>query len=148
VDVSANALARARKNLEMLGASEKDHVLLDVDALVWLKGAARRGERFDLVVLDPPSFATTKSSTFSAKEDMGAVLSLALSVTAEGGRLLVSTNHRGIPRAKLRRLIHEAGRDARRDLWQCKDLPGTLDFPPEPGQEPAMKSVLVTVGKA
>lgn len=148
VDVSAGVLARARKNLDLLGVPEKDHLLLDVDALVWLKGAAKRGEEYDLVIVDPPSFATTKTSTFSAKDDLGAVLSLALRVTAKGGRLLASTNHRGISRQRLRRALREAARDAGRDLWQAKDLPGTVDFPPEPGFEPAMKSVLVTAGSS
>lgn len=146
VDVAAAPLARARENLDLLGANEADHTLIDVDALVFLKGAIKRGERYGLVILDPPSFATTKASTFSAKDDLGKVISLALQVTAPGGRLLVSTNHRGIPRMRLRRAVHEAARDAGRDLWQVKDLPGTADFPPEPGAEPAMKSALVTVG--
>lgn len=148
VDVAAAPLQRARKNLDLLGASEKDHTLLDVDALFWLKGAVKRGDKFDLVVLDPPSFATTKTSTFSAKDDLGTVLSLALQITAPGGRLLAATNHRGISRQRLRREIHDAARASGRDLWQVKDLPGSVDFPPEPGFEPAMKSVLVTVGKA
>ena len=151
VDVSAGVLARARKNLELLAGGtaaldEKVHTLLDVDALFWLKGAVKRAEQYDLVIIDPPSFATTKTSTFSAKDDLATVLSLAIRITAAGGRMLVSTNHRGIPRAKLRRAVHEAARDAGRDLWQTKDLPGTVDFPPEPGEEPAMKSLLVTVG--
>jgi 23S rRNA (cytosine1962-C5)-methyltransferase len=146
VDVSAGVLARARQNLELLGLPSKDHLFLDVDALVWLKGAAKRGEEYDLIIVDPPSFATTKTSTFSAKDDLRTVLSLALRVTAKGGRLLASTNHRGISRARLRRALHEAARDAGRDLWQVKDLPGTVDFPPEPGFETAMKSVLVTAG--
>ena len=146
VDVAAAPLARARKNLDLLGADEKQHTVVDVDALVFLKGAIKRGERYDLVILDPPSFATTKTSTFSAQDDLGKVVSLALQVVSPGGRLLVSTNHRKIPRMKLRRAVHEAARDARRELWQVKDLPGTVDFPPEPGAEPAMKSALVTVG--
>lgn len=148
VDVAAAPLQRARKNLDLLGANEKDHSMLDVDALFWLKGAVKRGDKFDVVVLDPPSFATTKTSTFSAKDDLGTVLSLALQITAEGGRLLAATNHRGISRQRLRRSIHDAARACGRDLWQVKDLPGSVDFPPEPGFEPAMKSVLVTVGKA
>ncbi|HRI37805.1 MAG TPA: class I SAM-dependent methyltransferase, partial [Nitrospira sp.] len=87
VDVAASVLARARKNLDLVGANEKDHVLLDVDALVWLKGAVKRDEAYDLVIVDPPSFATTKTSTFSAKDDLTKLLSLALAVTvvADGG---------------------------------------------------------------
>lgn len=148
VDVAAAPLARARNNLDLLGADPERHALVDVDALVFLKGAVKRGERYDLVILDPPSFATTKASTFSVKDDLGKVVALAIQVTSPGGRVLVATNHRGVARRRLRRVIHDAARDAGRDLWQVKDLPGTVDFPPEPGAEPAMKSALVTVGNA
>lgn len=145
VDVAAGVLERARKNLDYMGAAAADHTLIDMDAVAYLKGAQKRGERYDLVILDPPSFATTKSSTFSAKDHLGDVIALAIRVTAGGGRLLVSTNHKGIGRMRLRRTIHEAARDAGRDLWQVKDLPGTVDFPPDPLGESPMKSVLVTV---
>ncbi len=146
VDVSASALARARQNLALSGAIESDHLLFDVDALFFLKGAHKRGEEFDLVIVDPPSFATTKTSTFSAKDDLATLLSWVLRVTSSGGKVLASTNHRGISRAKLRKLVHDAAREAGRDLLQTKDLPGTLDFPPEPMFDPAMKSLLITVG--
>lgn len=147
VDVAKGPLDRARKNLDLLGESEERHRLLDVDALAYLKGAIKRGERYDLVILDPPSFATTKTSTFSVKDDLKKVIALALGVTRQGGRLFVSTNHRGIDRMRLRRTVHEAAREVSCPLRQVKDLPSAADFPPEPGAMPAMKSVLVTLGE-
>jgi 23S rRNA (cytosine1962-C5)-methyltransferase len=148
VDVSRSALDWARRNLDAIGADAKSHALIEADALVWLKAAARGRERFDLVLLDPPSFATTKQSRFSAANDYRALAALAMGVIAPGGRLLACTNHRGIVRAKLRRYLHEAARDAGRSVAQMKDLPDPVDFPPEPGREPAMKSVLVTFDKS
>lgn len=145
VDVSKSALDWARRNLDGVGADPKAHALIEADALVWLKAAARGDARFDLVILDPPSFATTKQTRFSAGSDYRSLAALALGVLAPGGRLLACTNHRGIVRAKLRRYLHEAARDAGRVVAQMKDLPDPLDFPPEPGREPAMKSVLVTL---
>ena len=150
-DVSAGALAWARKNLEAAGADLARHQLLEADVLAWLGRLERRApgqdalEPFDLVLLDPPSFATTKQSRFSADGDYRRVAALALRALAPGGRLLACTNHRGIPRVKLRRYLHEAARDAAREVVQMKDWPDPEDFPPAPGHEPHLKSVLVTV---
>jgi 23S rRNA (cytosine1962-C5)-methyltransferase len=145
VDVSPSAIAWARRNLEAVGADLKKHTLLEADAIPWLKSIASAGERFDLILLDPPSFATTKKTRFSAESDYRATAALALSALAPGGRLLACTNHRGIARAKFRRFLHEAARDAEREVIQMKDLPDPVDFPPEPGSPPYLKSVLVTI---
>jgi len=148
VDVARAALAWARRNLDAIGADPAAHVVVEADVFPWLKAAARAGERFDLILLDPPSFATTKKSRFSAESDYAELAALALGVLAPGGRLLACTNHRGISRARLRRRLHEAARDAGCEVAQMKDLPDPVDFPPEPGAEPHLKSVLVTVAAA
>jgi 23S rRNA (cytosine1962-C5)-methyltransferase len=111
----------------------------------WLERVAVRGEPFDLIVLDPPSFATTKQGRFSADGGYRKLAALALAALAPGGRLLACTNHRGIARMKFRRFLHEAARDSAREVVQMKDLPDPEDFPPEPGREPHLKSVLVTL---
>ena len=55
------------------------------------------------------------------------------------------TNDRRLPRKKLRRLLHEAARDAGREVTRMKDLPRPLDFPEPVGREGREKSVLVTL---
>jgi 23S rRNA (cytosine1962-C5)-methyltransferase len=145
VDVSPGALAWARKNLDAAGADPTRHELVAADALAWLARVAAQGEPFDLIVLDPPSFATTKKGRFSADGDYKKLAALAFAALAPGGRLLACTNHRGIARAKFRRFLHEAARDSAREVGQMKDLPDPEDFPPEPGREPHLKSVLVTL---
>ncbi|MGK4002527.1 class I SAM-dependent methyltransferase [Sorangium sp. So ce1036] len=146
VDVSRGALAWARDNLDAIGADAAAHVVVEADVFPWLKAAAQAGQRFDLIVIDPPSFATTKKSRFSAASDFGALAAFAFRVLAPGGRMLACTNHRGIARAKFRRHLHEAAREAGCDVVQMKDLPDPVDFPSEPGAEPHLKSVLITVG--
>jgi 23S rRNA (cytosine1962-C5)-methyltransferase len=145
VDVSPGVCAWARKNLAAVGADAARHEVVEADVLPWLERVAPRGELFDLALLDPPSFATTKQSRFSAGSDYRHVAALTLRALAPGGRLLACTNHRGIPRAKLRRFLHEAARDAGREVVQMKDLPDPEDYPPAPGHEPHLKSVLVTL---
>ncbi|MCC6556378.1 MAG: class I SAM-dependent methyltransferase [Polyangiaceae bacterium] len=168
VDVSRGALAWARRNLDGVGADPAAHALVEADVIPWLKAAARGADRgsgrrarhverdpeprtssrFDLVVLDPPSFATTKTSRFSAESDYADLAALALRLLAPGGRLLACTNSRKISRGKLRRRLRDAAREAGCDVAQMKDLPDPPDFPPEPGDEPHLKSVLVTLADA
>ncbi|AUX46282.1 uncharacterized protein SOCE26_077870 [Sorangium cellulosum] len=146
VDVSRGAIAWARENLDAIGADPAAHVVVEADVFPWLKAAAQAGRRFDLIVLDPPSFATTKKSRFSAESDFGALAALAFRLLAPGGRMLACTNHRGIARARFRRHLHEAAREAGCDVVQMKDLPDPVDFPSDPGREPHLKSVLASVG--
>ncbi|HSN99342.1 MAG TPA: class I SAM-dependent methyltransferase [Candidatus Nanopelagicales bacterium] len=148
VDVSRGAMEWARRNLDAVGADPAAHVVIDADVFPWLKAAAKAGEQFDLVLLDPPSFATTKKSRFSAESDYGLLAALAFAVVAPGGRLLACTNHRGISRATFRRRLRDGAREAGYALEQLKDLPDPVDFPPEPGAEPHLKSELALVARA
>jgi len=120
-------------------------VVVRADALRWLKNEGRAGELFDLAILDPPSFATTKTSRFSAGDDYAALAASVLARLAPGGRLLACTNHRGTSKQRFRRSLHEAARLAKRAVAQMKDMPDPADFPADPGQEPHLKSVLVTL---
>jgi 23S rRNA (cytosine1962-C5)-methyltransferase len=131
--------------MEQNGQVRPEDRIIDADALVWLKQAKKRDDRFDLVVLDPPSYATTKTSRFSAADDLPEVAAQALSVLDDGGRLLVCTNHRGISPVKFRKQMHEAARQSGRTIVQMKDLPEPSDFPPPWGEGAHLKTLLITV---
>jgi 23S rRNA (cytosine1962-C5)-methyltransferase len=95
-----------------------------------------------VVVLDPPSYSTTKARRFVASSDYSELAAAALAVVGPGGKLLCSTNHRGVTPMSFRRALFDAGRRAGRTLVQVKDLPSQSDFP----GEQHLKSALVTVG--
>ena len=146
VDASVAALERGRANLENAGVrSPGAHTFVADDAFAWLSRAARRGERFDLVILDPPSYSTTKRGRFVADSDYVPLAAAALAILTSGGRLLACTNHRGISVARFRRLLFAACRSANRDAAQIKDLSPPSDFPVAANEEPHMKSALVTL---
>lgn len=145
VDASVGPLEEGQRNLEANGLFGPHHEMVATDALVWMQRVQKRGERFDLIVLDPPSFATTRSSRFSAASDYSKVAALALGLLAPKGKLLACTNSRKIPRTKFRRQLHEALRLAGHTAMQVKDLPDPSDFPAPFGVESHLKSVLVTV---
>lgn len=149
VDASVAALERGRHGLEHLGLLAGDgkakHAFFAEDAFAWLARAAKKDERFDLVVCDPPSYSSTKKRRFVAESDYDDLVALAGALLAPGGRLLASVNHRGMSRAKLRRLVGQGLRSAKHEPKQIKDLPPGSDHPPPPGHDPYMKAVLATV---
>ncbi|MGD0529261.1 MAG: class I SAM-dependent methyltransferase [Polyangiaceae bacterium] len=145
VDASAAALERGRENLAHAGLLEgRDHAFAADDVFNWLKRAAGRGDRYDLVLLDPPSYSSTKRGRFVADTDYAGLAAQCLALLAPGGRLLACTNHRGISPSRFRRILFDAGREAKCELSQVKDLPEPADYPVPPGGDPHMKAALVT----
>jgi 23S rRNA (cytosine1962-C5)-methyltransferase len=110
------------------------------DALDWLARFARRRQTFELVIVDPPSFSTSKQGTFAAERDYTRLAAAAARVVAPGGILLAATNHAGLSASRfdagLARGITEAGRRARLlHRWHEPEL----DFPLAPGHHPYLK---------
>jgi 23S rRNA (cytosine1962-C5)-methyltransferase len=128
-------------------ACGKDHVFAAEDVFAWLRRSGKAGERFDLVILDPPSYSSTKKRRFVAKSDYGALAVEAMALVDAGGALLACTNHRGISQGRFRKMLHEAARSAGRQLLQAKDLPTSVDFPAAIGAESHLKAVWVRLGE-
>lgn len=146
VDLSAPALARGRAAFELNGLSLDPHRFVHEDVVAWLRGARRRRERFDWIVLDPPSFGTRgKRSTFDVASDYSAVAADCFALLAPNGKLLAVTNHRKTSRGRLRKTLHEAARSAARIVTQMKDLAAPLDCAEDGVGESGMKSVLCSV---
>jgi 23S rRNA (cytosine1962-C5)-methyltransferase len=142
IDASATALSWGQRNVARIGAQER-HRSWHGDVLDALGRLGRRGERFDLIILDPPSYSRTRSRRFVATKDYAALCQACLRVLAPAGHLLACINHHGTSQAKLRRDVHEGARACGVALVQVKDMPVSLDFPAPYGGEPSSKSVLV-----
>ena len=147
IDLSARALDWGRDNFRLNELDPDAHAFVRADAVGFLASPAARGQRFELIVLDPPSFSTTKETRFSVDAHYRGLVARVMRVTSDGGSILCATNHRGVVMAKLRRWIHEAAREAGRTVGKMRDLPPPSDFPPVPGMEPHLKAVLVTLAE-
>ena len=92
VDMSHTYLDWARRNLELNGLTGPMHTFARADCLAWL--SYDDGQRFDLVLLDPPTFSNSKSMEreFDVQRDHVGLVRATLSRLAPGGMLIFSTN--------------------------------------------------------
>jgi 23S rRNA (cytosine1962-C5)-methyltransferase len=128
------------------GLDPGQHAFVQTDALDWLARAKKRGEKFGVVILDPPSFSTSgKGKTFRVADGYQGALERVFAVLEPDGRVLAVTNHRKTSAQAFRKIVHEAARAAGREISQLKDLPAPLDCPPGPAGPFPAKSVLISV---
>lgn len=143
VDSSKAVLDWGRRNFEANGLSLDAHRFYKDDVMTVLKRLKRRGERFGLVVCDPPSFGRAGKRTFSLKKELGELLRGCLDVVDEGGRLLFCVNHSEVSGDHLRRVFqavsYEAGIDVVSHSLDAGEV-GGLDV------GTALKSLWVEVG--
>lgn len=145
VDLAGKALERGRANFEANGLDPAEHRFIREDAMKFLARAARRGDQYDFIVLDPPSFATVGKGTFSVKSRYGEAAADCLRILAPGGRLLCVTNHTKTSETALRKTIEAAARAAGRRLRSLKSLNPGLDCPSHPDGPWPSKSALCEV---
>lgn len=94
VDVSKASLRRGMRNFEINGLDPTPHRFLPDDAVAVLGRMARRGEKFDAVIIDPPTFGRTRDGrVFRIERDLPGMVHEAASVLGPGAALLVSTNY-------------------------------------------------------
>jgi 23S rRNA (cytosine1962-C5)-methyltransferase len=93
VDLSKKSLARGRENFALNSLPTIDHRFIADDVMAVLPRLARKGEKFDMIILDPPTFSRSPGGkTFHVENDFEKLLVSALDLTERDSRILVSTN--------------------------------------------------------
>jgi 23S rRNA G2069 N7-methylase RlmK/C1962 C5-methylase RlmI len=96
VDLSATYQHWARDNLDLNDLRGPQHRLVRADVLKWLDDPSVRGERFDRVVADPPTFSNSKrmDDVFDVQRDHPSLLDRLAGLVVPGGVVYFSTNAR------------------------------------------------------
>ena len=85
VDIAAPAIAAASRNFGHNALRAEAHVGVAADVFEFLAAAAKRGQRWDIVIADPPSFASSRSELFGALRAYKKLHAAALAVLEPGG---------------------------------------------------------------
>lgn len=93
-DLSNTYLEWAKRNFELNGLDSARHRLVRADVGLFLDEALKRGERHDLIVLDPPTFSNSKKMTgvLDVQRDHGALIEKCMALLDRRGELFFSTN--------------------------------------------------------
>ena len=102
----------ARRNAELNGFAEAAR-FVEANAFDFLRELDRTGERFDAVILDPPTFAKSKAHFESARRGYKEINLRGIKVVEPGGFLVTCSCSHHMPEDEFYRLILEAAADTR-----------------------------------
>jgi len=114
VDAAAPAIAAARRNFERNKLATDGARFVAGDAFAFLERAARDGERFDIVISDPPSFAPSRRALATGLRAYRRLHRLCAAVTAAGGTLCAASCSSHVDRATFLATVRDGARDAGR----------------------------------
>jgi 23S rRNA (cytosine1962-C5)-methyltransferase len=133
IDLSKKSLARGRENFSLNSLSTTAHRFIADDVMAVLPRLARKGEKFDVVILDPPTFSRSPGGkTFHVENDFEKLLVDSLELTERNSHVLVSTNCSTLREHALEVMARYGLKVARRagTFHRSPPLP---DFPPGTG---------------
>ena len=112
VDLAKRSRELSQAHFQANGLSTDDHRFIVMDVFEYFKYAKRKGLTYDVIVLDPPSFARSKKQTFSVAKDYHKLISQSLEILNPGGIIIASTNAANVSRQKFTEQIDKgfAGR--------------------------------------
>lgn len=146
VDLSDNYLAWARRNFELNDLEPSTHEFSRGDALTFLQIAAKKSRRFDFLILDPPTYSTSKRhGTFRVERDYSRLAELAARVAAPAATLLCSHNQRTLGARDLTTLVRAGTTAAGRRVVSLDPFAPPSDFPGAPATNPAARGCWVTL---
>ena len=112
VDLAKRSRELSQAHFQANGISTENHRFIVMDVFEYFKYAKRKGLTYDVIVLDPPSFARNKKQTFSVAKDYHKLISQSLEILNPGGIIIASTNAANVSRQKFTEQIDKgfAGR--------------------------------------
>lgn len=94
VDISKTYCDWIKKNLALNGLPEETNWVYKMDTLEFFTYAKRKNLKFDIIIIDPPTFSKNKGKDFSVQKDHPKLVNAALEVLAPGGFILFSSNRK------------------------------------------------------
>lgn len=134
VDVSKKYLEWGKRNYLLNAITLDSHKFVAEDVGTYIKRLVKRGERFDGVVFDPPSFGRSDQGVFSIEKDFRLYLSDIADLIESGGMLFASSNFQKWNSDHLVEMVQALG--------EAKTMAKQFDFEKE---ENPLSAVLVEI---
>ncbi|MDP2913362.1 MAG: NAD(P)H-hydrate epimerase [Candidatus Omnitrophota bacterium] len=128
VDIKEEWLGFARKNAELNGVSERCEFVKE-DAFEALEKVCGGSEKFDMIIIDPPSFLKNKESLASASKGYKKLNTLAMRALTDGGILATFSCSHNMPNEAFSNILKDASQDAGKKFTILKRCHQAEDHP-------------------
>ena len=128
VDLAKRSRELSQAHFQANGISTDEHRFIVMDVFEYFKYAKRKGLTYDVIVLDPPSFARNKKQTFSVVKDYHKLISQSLEILNSGGIIIASTNAANVSRQKFTEQIDKGFAGRRYQILNQYGLPADFAY--------------------
>ncbi|MEI5992214.1 23S rRNA (-C5)-methyltransferase [Enterococcus termitis] len=108
VDLAKRSLPKTKEQFEVNHLAIDDQKIIVMDVFEYFKYAVRKQLSYDVIILDPPSFARNKKKVFSVAKNYGELIKDSVAILKDKGLLIASTNAANISLDKYKKMIIEA----------------------------------------
>ncbi len=140
LDLSKKVLDWGTENYRLNGIVPRSTDFIHGDVFEWFKRFVRRGDKFDAIILDPPSFATAAKRRFSVAANYDDLVAAAAELLEPNGLLLACCNHAKLSRLDFKKAITRGLERANRGYNLLQSLgQSNQDYPVKPVEEAPLK---------
>ncbi|WP_391119030.1 class I SAM-dependent rRNA methyltransferase [Psychrobacillus sp. L3] len=132
VDLAKRSLSKTTEQFEVNGIDAEKQDIIVMDVFDYFKYAKRKELAFDIVILDPPSFARSKKYTFSSAKDYTNLLKDAIAITEKNGVIVASTNNATFGMKKFQTFVEKAFKESNRKYTIEEEFSLPNDFKTSP----------------
>ena len=147
VDLANRSRTLTEENFGLNGVDPKSQYIYVMDTFDFYNYAARHGNQYDTIVIDPPSFARNKKKTFSVQKNYDDLINGALDVLAPNGTLLLCTNSSAFSLKAFKNVIKKTLEQANVE-YEIEEVMGLpKDFKTHPHYKPSkyLKAVFINI---
>ncbi len=145
LDISPHALKMAQKNVA-LNFEKANHKIMDIDAFEGMEQLYRQRKTFDIVIVDPPSFAKRDSERQKAMSTYARLCQLAVNLVSRNGILLMASCSSRIKAEEYFELIQRQLENSGRQFKELEKTFHDIDHPIGFPEGAYLKSVYYRVG--
>lgn len=128
VDLAKRSSSKTIEQFSVNGIDYESQDILVMDVFNYFKYAKRKEMKFDMVILDPPSFARSKKYTFSTSKDYTNLMREAIAITEQDGVIVASTNSASFGMKKFKGFIDKAFKEEGKKYSIVEEFTLPADF--------------------
>ena len=149
VDLAKRSLPKTTEQFEVNHLNLAAQKIIVMDVFDYFKYASRKGLSYDMIILDPPSFARNKKKVFSVAKNYGELVKDSIDILTDKGTLIASTNAANLSLAKYKKMVITAlqEKNARYKITDTYQLPADFQVNPNFPEGNYLKVLFIEIEK-